>query len=111
MFLCPVGFGCTSVIWLLFPRSDVRGLGIGVGARSGVRFDRQEGQQWIQSLVLQSPDEAFAARELAVQAPLVGGGQALREASSLHQGSQDSGEERSASHGQEGRYQPGGLLG
>jgi len=82
-------------------------LGVGDGARSGVRFDRQEGQQWIQSLVLQPPDEALAASELAVQAPLVGRGQAFREASPLHEGSQDGGEERPASHGQEGGYQSG----
>ena len=72
-----------------------------------MRFDRQEGQQWIQGVLLQQKNEAFAATQLAVQEAVVGGGQALRAAASLHQGSQDCGEERPASHGQEGRYRSG----
>lgn len=83
------------------------GLGNWGCVRSGVRFDRQEGQQWIQGIVLPYEDEAFAAAEFAVQAALVGGGQALREAASLHQGSQDCGEERPPGHGQKGRDQSG----
>jgi hypothetical protein len=81
--------------------------GFGECVRSAVRFDRQEGQQWLQGVVLQKENEALAAAELAVQAALVGGGQALREAAYLHQGSQDGGAERPPSHGQQGRDQPG----
>lgn len=50
------------------------------GCRQGLWLDRQESKQWLQGLFLQPPIKAFTGCELAIQAPLVGGRQAICEA-------------------------------